>query len=138
HAPCSLVDRLARSGRVAAYPRRTNLVWSLGVPVLPRGWTTLRGGNVLPTRSGTVSLEISVPRTARYRVWVGGSIRGRLAVGLDGRHIGSVERQLQNAGQWLQVGSATVPAGRPRVDLAVELPAMAPGTGGGIFPLRPL
>jgi hypothetical protein len=138
HATCPLVDRLARSGRVAAYPRRTNLVWSLDVPVLPGGWTALRGGSVLPTRSGTVSLEVAVPRSARYRVWVGGSIRGRLAVGVDGRHIGSVERQLQNSGQWLQVGSATIPAGRRLVDVSVELPAMAPGTGGGSFPLGPL
>ena len=137
-ARCSLVDRLAGAGRVAAFPRRTNLAWSLGVPVLPPGWTALRGGGVLPTRSGTVSLDIAVPRTARYRVWVGGSVRGRLAVAVDGARLGSVERQLQNAGQWLEVGSTTIRAGRRRVDVAVELPAMAPGTGGGIFPLGPL
>jgi hypothetical protein len=133
-----LVDRLAGAGRVAAYPRQINLAWSLGVPALPRGWTPLPGGSVLPTRSGKVSLDIAVPRTARYRVWVGGSIRGRLAVAVEGTRVGSVERQLQNAGQWLQLGAATIPAGRRRVAVVVELPDLSPGTGGGIFPLGPL
>jgi hypothetical protein len=137
-ARCALVDRLAGAGRVVAYPRQTNLAWSLGVPVLPRGWTPLPGGSALPTRSGKVSLDIAVPRTARYRVWVGGSIRGRLAVAVDGTSVGSAERQLQNAGQWLQLGAATIPAGRRRVDMIVDLPALSPGTGGGSFPLGPL
>jgi hypothetical protein len=137
-ARCALVDRVARAGRVAAYPRQTNLAWSLGAPELPEGWRGLPGGSVLPLRSGKVSLDIAVPRTARYRVWVGGSVRGRLAVAVDGRRVGSVERQLQNAGQWLDLGAATIPAGRRRIELAVDLPSVSPGTGGGIFPLGPL
>jgi hypothetical protein len=137
-APCPLVNRLAAAGRVAAPASPVNLTWSLDLARLPRGWAGQSGGAVVPSRSGTVSLEIGVPRRARYRVWIGGSIRGRLTVDVNGSRIGSVERQLQSAGQWLDLGARTIPAGTQRVAVRVSVPTLSPGSGGGGFPLGPL
>jgi hypothetical protein len=137
-APCSLVRRLASLGRVAAYTRPVNLAWKLDVDTLPRGWTRQPGGAVVPTRGGTLSLDIAVPSSGRYTLWLGGSIRGRLAVHLNGARIGSVSRRLQNAGQWLELGTGAIPAGTQRVTISVSLPSLRPGTGGGGFPLGPL
>jgi hypothetical protein len=137
-APCPLVAGLASASRIAGYTRPVNLAWPLDRGRLPGGWSALQGGAVLPTRSGTLSLDIAVPRSTRYRLWLGGSIRGRLSVAVNASSVGTVSHQLQNAGQWLDVGTADIPAGTQRVSIAVALPSLSPGTGGGGFPLGPL
>ena len=138
HAPCRLVTRLASVGGVLSFPRPANLVWPLDSASLPAGWSVAAGGAGVPRRSGTESLAIVVPSSGRYRIWLGGSVRGRLSVAVDGARVGTVQRQLQNAGQWLELGSAALPKGTHRVTVAVSLPMLSPGTGGGLFPLGPL
>jgi hypothetical protein len=136
--PCAVVRTLAAHGRLAGATRPLNLVWSLSAAKLPVGWSSLTGGAVLPGRPGALALPIDVRRRGRYRIWVGGSIRGTLTIAIDGARVGSVSSQLQNAGQWLDLGSVAVPAGTSTVTLRVSLPPMTPGTGGGGFPLGPL
>jgi hypothetical protein len=137
-APCATVDRLAALGGVVAYPRPVNLVWALDGPSLPGGWRAQPGGAVIPTRAGTVTVAMHIPRRDRYAIWLGGSIRGRVTVTIDGRRVGAIERQLQNAGQWLRLGTNTIGAGTHRLSLSVSLGSLSPGTGGGLFPLGPL
>jgi hypothetical protein len=115
---CTRLEALGARGQVAAPPRPLNLLWSL--------------------ESGSKTLDIAIPRQGRYRIWVGGSIRGRLSVAVDGRPAGSVSRQLQNAGQWLRLDVVELGAGTHRLSLGVSSPSLAPGTGGGAFPLGPL
>ena len=135
---CEAVNRLRSLGHVAVFARPLNLAWSLDRRPLPSGWTGQPGGAVIPSRSGTQSFSFFVPTTTTYRVWVGGSIRGRLSVAVDGARIGAVSRQLQNAGQWLELDTVTIPSGDHRMTIDVALPTLAPGAGGGGFPLGPL
>jgi len=93
---------------------------------------------VIPTRPGTAALTIRLGREGRYRLWAGGSVRGTLSARVDGTELGRVSAQLQNAGQWLDLGSTAFAAGPHRVTLTLELPALSPGTGGAGFPLGPL
>ena len=137
-ARCADVHRLAARGRLLAAPRPLNLVWPLDSTRLPVGWSGSQGGAVLPNRSGTLPLAITLRRTARYRLWVGGSIRGRLTASIDGDRVGSASSQLQNAGQWLDLGSVQLRGGTHFVSLVVSLSPLSPGTGGGRFPLGPL
>jgi len=137
-APCPVVTGLAPGGRIAGYTRPVNLAWPLDRGRVPSGWTPQPGGAVVPTRSATLSLDIAVPRRDRYTLWIGGSTRGRLSVDVDGDRVGSVSRQLQNAGQWLDLGAATLAAGTRHVEITIALPKLSPGTGGGGFPLGPL
>jgi hypothetical protein len=137
-APCRLVKPLASLGRVASVVRPVNLLWSLDRGRLPRGWSAQTGGAIVPNRSGTLPLEIVLPTRARYRLWLGGSIRGRLSVSVNGSRVGTVAGQLQNAGQWLELGTAAIPSGTQQVTIAVSLPKLSPGTGGGGVSLGPL
>ncbi len=135
--PCRGVVRLARLGRAEAASRPTNLIWPLDSATQPATWLP-SGGAVIPSGSGTAALTIRLPRAGPYRLWVGGSVRGTLTAGIDGAKLGRVSTQLQNAGQWLDVGSAALAAGPHRITLTLALPALRPGTGGGGFPLGPL
>jgi hypothetical protein len=137
-ASCRMVSHIAAFGRVISYPRAVNLVWPLDQAPLPRGWSGAGGGAIIPHRSGTASLAIAVPNARRYRVWVGGSAQGRLTVAIDGSRLGSVARQLQSAGQWLELGNAALSSRTHQVTIVVSLPTLSPGTGGGMFPLGPL
>jgi hypothetical protein len=136
--PCPRLRRIARIGRLTAPPRPLNLVWPLGSGALPNGWLALQGGAVLPARGGTMTLPIHLQRGGRYRLWLGGSIRGTLRVSVNSKQLGSVSSQLQNAGQWLDLGAVHVHAGGQRISVVVSLPASRPGTGGGGFALGPL
>ena len=116
-SPCAGVARLARLGRAEAPARPTNLIWPL---------------------DSATALTIRLVRGGAYRLWVGGSVRGTLTARVDGAKLGRVSGQLQNAGQWLDLGSTELAAGTHRIALTLELPALRPGTGGAGFPLGPL
>jgi hypothetical protein len=135
---CAQVHRLAARGRLLTAPRPLNVVWPLNSTRLPGGWSAAAGGAVLPGQSGTLPLAIALARTARYQLWVGGSVRGKLTASVDGNRVGSASSQLQNAGQWLDLGSVQLSAGTHSVSLAVSLSPLRPGTGGDGFPLGPL
>lgn len=136
--PCSALTGLARLGELAAVPRAANLVYPLDAASLPRGWAPSGSGAIVPARPGTVAIEVTVPRGGRYRLWAGGSVRGRLEAELDGVPAGSAQRQLQNAGQWLELGTARLARGHHSLRLVVSLPRFRPGTGGGGFALGPV
>jgi hypothetical protein len=135
---CRRVSRLRSGGRLIAAPRPSNLIWSPGTAPLPAGWAALPGGAVIPGATGTLTQTVNLPHGGRYRLWVGGSARGTLTASVDGEQVGSVSAQLQNAGQWLDLGGVALSAGLHDVAVAVELRALEPGTGGGGFPLGPL
>jgi hypothetical protein len=136
--PCGTLRRLAGRESLLAVPTPLNLVWPIGSTAVPRDWSLRPGGAVVVNRSGTVDIPIALQYEGRYRIWVGGSVRGRLTARIDGRIAGSVSSQLQNAGQWLELGSAPLTAGGHTISLTVTLPRLMPGTGSDDFPLGPL
>jgi hypothetical protein len=135
---CRSVLALVAQGPLVAPPRAANAVWALASAPLPSGWSSLASGEVLPGAGGTLSLPIELEHGGSFRLWVGGSVRGTLRAFVDGEHVGSVSSQLQNAGQWLDLGTTVLSPGAHRVTLDVSLPGRDPGTGGGGFPLGPL
>ena len=135
---CAAVRTLATRGRLVAPPRPLNVVSALDSVQLPAGWLPLGGGGVLPGTSGRVIVPISLERGGRYRLWVGGSVRGTLGASVDGIPVGSLSSQLQHAGQWLDLGVADLARGTHHVSLEVSLGSSSPGVGGGGFPLGPL
>jgi hypothetical protein len=137
-ASCADVRALVGRGSLVAPPRAPNVVASLDTRPLPAGWVPLGGGSVLPAASGTLTVPVEVRRAGRYRVWVGGSVRGTLRAAVDGVEVGTVSSQLQHAGQWLDLGVLPLAAGSHALGLDVQLPRTSPGAGGGGFPLGPL
>jgi hypothetical protein len=135
---CDTVGALDAVGPLVAPPREPNVVASLDAGELPAGWQRLGGGAVLPTRSGTATVPVEVATAGRYRLWLGGSVRGTVRASVDGARIGSISSQLQHAGQWLPLGVVDLAAGPHDVSLEVSLPSTSSGAGGGGFPLGPL
>ncbi len=107
---------------------------------LPPGWVRAGAGSgiVLPSSTGKVSLSISVPAEGVYGVWVGGSLRGRLSVSLDGRPVGSSNPHINRAGMWVQVGDVPLAVGEHRVTVLLERDFLHPGSSNGAFYLGPV
>ena len=125
---CAEVARLGRSGPTVAPVRSANVVLAL------------RAGadRYASVRSGRLRTAVAVWRRARYRAWVGGSLRGRLALWIDGRKVGAVERQLNPAGEYLELGSISLGPGAHAVELLLDRPPLSAGVGGPADVLGPL
>jgi len=65
-------------------------------------------------------------------VWVGGSVRGRLTVTVDGEDVGSARHQLSNSGLYVDLGAVYLDPGLHQLALAYEGPRIThPGSGNG-------
>ena len=126
---CEAVDRLRSLGHVAVSRAATQLGVVARPPAASERVDGTAGWRSHPKRKRHAVVQLLVPTTTTYRVWVGGSIRGRLSVAVDGARIGAVSRQLQNAGQWLELDTVTIPSGDHRMTIDVSLPTLAPGAG---------
>lgn len=141
---CGQVLRLARragKGGLLAYVERSPAVGiPLGAARYPDAWQNIptNPAVVLPSTPGTLEAGARLPESGRYEVWVGGSFRGRLSVSIDGRTVGVARHRLNNAGQYVGMGSARLVAGPHLVRLDYENSDWHPGSGGEAFPLGPL
>jgi hypothetical protein len=107
---CGEVRRLARGGRdVAAVPRE-------GVFVTP------------VSASGSVAVQF--PRRARYALWLGGSVPGRVEAFVDGRRVGGARNQLNNDDQWIELGQSVLGPGTYEVRLRFQRAGLRPSSGG--------
>ena len=75
----------------------------------PPQWRT--GYGVAPLVDGQGAVELDVPRSGRWRVWVGGATLGRLELAVDGRAVGSKRHELSHPGQWLAFGALDLQRG---------------------------
>ena len=114
---CLDVRALARTPgaqRLAATPRRPPVITQL-TDVVPRAWTA--GGGVRPVTDGRARFTVTVPAAGSWRVWVGGTVLGRLDVRVDGKPVGSVRHELALGGQWLRFDALELGAGPHRIEL---------------------
>ncbi|HEU4942613.1 MAG TPA: hypothetical protein VFT18_05060, partial [Gaiellaceae bacterium] len=124
--------RLVWSGRFYEVWRRGENI-SAGAPVPCPDRPALLQVSALPA-----AVEVSVPRSGRYELWLGGSFRGRLAASVDGRRIGSDRHRLNYAGQYVSLGQVVLAAGPHTIALRQETSWTQPGTGGPAPPVGPL
>lgn len=133
--PCasvrSLAAQVAPGGRLVAVERAQ-------VSVLNLATTDLEGGLqpnadpsfVVPLDDGRLTAEVTVPSDGDYRVWLGGSTRGRTTVLIDGRETASVQGRLNNRGAFMRFGRIGLSAGTHRVELTYDDDGLAPGQRG--------
>lgn len=95
--------------------------FSPGVPGTPNDYLSMG------QHAGEAADLVQVPASGRYQVWVGGSLSRRVNVWV-GRHlVGSLNRQIGTAGQYLLVGTVNLTAGKQPV-LVYRPPAnLSPG-----------
>jgi hypothetical protein len=87
------------------------------------------------TVSGTT---VSVPKTGRYELWIGGSVRGELTALVDGGPAGHVRHQLNNAEQYTSLGPVRLTAGTHSLTSRHRLSRFRPGEGGDAWRNGPL
>jgi hypothetical protein len=105
----------------------------------PASWEGEAGETSLtPDGAGTVRARFAVPQEGEYTLWLGGSVRGLLSASVDGTRVGSIRDQLNNFGQYLELGNAQLGSGEHIAELDYRGPDLHPGSGGRSFPLGPL
>ncbi len=93
---------------------------------------------LLPLGAGTITSRVRVPRAGRYEVWLGGSVRPRVDLFVDGRQVGQVRHQLNNAGEFVLLGKARLHAGDHELAIQFGGSDLHPGSGGAPSPIGPL
>jgi hypothetical protein len=87
---------------------------------------------------GTVSAKVELPDDADWRVWIAGSIRGRMELVIDGEEVGSVRHLLNNSGLFTDLGEAELAAGQHSLELVYTGADLHPGSGGMTEPPGPI
>jgi hypothetical protein len=141
---CAAVRRVARragpGSRIAAATRPEPTVVPLTRAARPDGWGRAGDGRnrVLPRGGGAIEARVVAPVAGRYEVWVGGSVRSRLELSVDGRRVSAVRHQLNNSGQYMWLGRTRLTRGAHDVGLRLAEPDVHPGSGGQPLALGPL
>lgn len=121
-----------------AAPSRSTIVVPLDTADLPPGWATGRR-TAIPAGEGDVLAQARLPRPTRtWTAWIGGSIRGRIELLVDGRLVGSARHFLNNYGFFVPLGTAELRGGRHAVELRYSGAGLEPGSGGRPQPFGPL
>jgi hypothetical protein len=121
--------------RVRAVPRAAPTVVELG-DAAPASWRT--AGGIVPDRDGTMLVSVRAPTAGEYRVWIGGSVFGRLRVVVNGHKLGSYRHELAHGAPWLRFGAVALPAGPQLVEIRYERGVLAAGSGSAPSPIGPL
>lgn len=140
---CPEVRRLARDagprGTLAAVPR--SLIEALSPRALshPASWNPPgNAAEVVPDGAGEIRGPVTVPRPGRYGIWIGGSLRPQVDLLVDGQEVGSVRGQLENAGQYVELGTARLAAGTHELAIRFHGADLVPGSGGRAGPIGPI
>ena len=139
---CAAVQRVASRaaprGEVVAAERAPNAVADL--TEYPADWVPDPVNQTLtPLSDGTARGTVAVPEAGRYKVWVGGSSRGRVSVEVGGRAAGSARNVLNNNAQFVGLGELELAAGELPVAMSYERGGpLRPATGGYPFGIGPV
>ena len=87
---------------------------------------------------GSVTAEVEVSRPGQYEVWLGGSLKPRAVLYVDGEEAGEARHVLNNRGGYVALGEAALDRGTHEVELRVDGADLHPGSGGDAGPLGPL
>jgi hypothetical protein len=140
-AACDKVERLAESagphGFLAFVPRRPSVVFTLARFDHPPSWSDPASEALFPDTPGSAELSIQLPSAGRWQAWLGGVVRGRLELRIDGREIGSV-RQVFNHGTYADLGESELGRGPHYVELRYGGADLHPGSGGTPEAMGPL
>ncbi len=138
---CDAVEEMAArapNGLVAA-TGVSPVVIPLSATRYPRTWRNPGVPSVpIPSGAGSIVAKFRIARPDRYEVWLGESVRPEVDAFVDGEEVGSVRHELNNYGQYVAFGTATLDPGPHTVELRFHGPDLHPGSGGLADPVGPL
>lgn len=140
---CSDVKRLAvvaatAHGSLLASERPQALVVPLSTAARPPTWTPDPDGTVVPHRSGVMFVRVHMPAAGTYGVWLGGSFRDKVSIGVDTTPVGSQTGQFSESGQAVPFGSVRLSKGLHIFTISYTRDRLRPGGGSYPFGLGPL
>ncbi len=140
-APCSTVLSLARraardGGELLAYERQNPIVLRGAMTIHPTSWYQDYAANGAPeeaitaTTPGSAVARITLPHgPRRYQLWLGGSFARGFIVAIDGRRVGRIANELNNLGDYNEVGSPiTLAAGNHTITITYPPADLSPGS----------
>ena len=144
-ADCRRLRQLASlippaGGSLSGAPAPATVVFATVDQELPKRWTKWKGrpGIVRSVGSGSVNGVVQLARAGTYELWLRGSFGPEISVSVDGRHAGSVDRQLSQPAGWVKLGALRLGEGDHRIAIARAGSGVAPGSGNTPLPLGQL
>ena len=137
----ALAGRARRDGGVLVAPVRPRV--DVFMPAsAPRtalwGPFPLYPGSVFLNQVGQASSDLRFPSGGEYRVWVEGSFGRPVHVFVNDQEVGSVQYELGNPGQYLDLGETSIESGERSIRVAQGGFDVRPGNGGSLAGLRHL
>ncbi|HEX2266112.1 MAG TPA: hypothetical protein VHH14_07495, partial [Solirubrobacterales bacterium] len=102
--------------------------WAAGAPA----------GQLVPQHGGEITATVDVPRFGDYDVWIGGSVRSRAELLIDGEVAGGVRHQLDYSGVFIPLGDAALSSGEHELTVRFGGPDLHPGSAGLSAAVGPL
>jgi hypothetical protein len=127
---CAQVKHLAHVPGVSelvAAPAQNPITVSAAAGSHPARWDY--GSALAMVTSGIARIPVEVPTAGRYDVWIAGTIQNSTSLWIDGRRLGSVADDIEEAGQYILFGEVSLSAGRHVVALRHDDDPLAPGSG---------
>jgi hypothetical protein len=137
---CTTVSDLARTTgaqELVAAPAQNPIVVPIGQATAPARWLDDRE-HLRLVGAGTAQMLVEVTPAGRYEVWLGGSMSGPVTVAINGVEIGTARYEIQEDGQYVQLGAIGLEAGRYRVSIGYDGGDWRPGSGGAPAVVGPL
>ena len=142
---CSDVRHLARRARredgvlVAPTRPRAPVFIPSDAPRSPRwGPFPLYPGSVFLNEVGYAASEVAFPVGGEYRLWAEGSFGRSVDVLVNDEGVGSVQYELGNPGQYLDLGEVSIEQGEQNITVTQSGGDLRPGNGGSLAGLRHL
>jgi hypothetical protein len=130
---------LAQGGTLSAASRSGTVAVPMADADYPTAWSSPRTGSFpSPTSPGDLRVSVDVPREGLYEIWLGGSVRPRVELLIDGRPAGEVRHQLNNAGLYVRLGQSQLEPGTHDITVRFSDADLHPGSGGTSRSIGPL
>lgn len=110
-----LVQQARRAGPGAQVAYAQSSVAAVANPAAGKHstyWRLLGPSTLAAKGAGSDEMTVTLPETARYSLWVQGSVGRPLAVYFDGRRLSSIGWEERYPGQFLLIDTAKLPAGK--------------------------
>jgi hypothetical protein len=128
----SFIEDIRRAGRGAqvAYAQAPAMVVT-GIPqgTHPDYWRVIGPDAALTQGAGTAQLQLTLPLTARYNIWMQGSVGRPLDFYLDGHRLSDIGYEERYPNQFLLLSTNTLRAGKHTLRVVRGNGSLHPGSG---------
>jgi hypothetical protein len=131
---------LGDANQAAAQPRCSEVLRLAHLPGVSSLATAIRPQAIwlgYPPVSGESRVEVTLASSGQYAAWLGGDWYGRSSISVDGREVGARRMELNWPGNFTELGTVSLTAGRHVVTIRSERGGWRPGSAGTPFSYGP-